>query len=43
LAKNRGIITQVQLVLDAMIDHAQYWVSQYLYEEALRQASELVE
>jgi predicted nucleic acid-binding protein len=43
LAKNRGIITQVQLVLDAMIDHAQYWVSHRLYKEVLLQARELVE
>ncbi|WP_414542256.1 DUF3368 domain-containing protein [Nostoc sp. CCY0012] len=43
LAKNRGIITQVQPVLDAMIDHAQYWVSHCLYKEVLLQARELVE
>jgi uncharacterized protein len=43
LAKNRGIITQVQLLLDTMIDSAQYWVSRPLYEQVLRQAKELVE
>lgn len=43
LAKNRKIITQVQPVLDAMINHAQYWVSRSLYEQVLRQARELVE
>ncbi|MCC5637978.1 DUF3368 domain-containing protein [Nostoc sp. CHAB 5844] len=41
LAKNREIITQVQPVLDAMIDNAQYWVSRPLYEQVLRQAGEL--
>lgn len=43
LAKNRGIITQVKPVLDAMINHAQYWVSRPLYEQVLRQARELNE
>ncbi|MEA5567261.1 DUF3368 domain-containing protein [Anabaena sp. UHCC 0399] len=43
LAKNREIITQVKPVLDAMINHAQYWVSRPLYEQILRQARELVE
>ncbi|MEH1788308.1 MAG: DUF3368 domain-containing protein [Nostoc sp.] len=43
MAKNRGIITQVKPVLDAMINHAQYWVSRTLYKEVLRQARELVE
>jgi predicted nucleic acid-binding protein len=43
LAKNRGIITQVQPLLDVMINHAQYWVSLPLYEQVLRQARELNE
>ena len=43
LAKNREIITQVQPLLDAMIDSAQYWVSRTLYEQVLRQAGELIE
>jgi uncharacterized protein len=42
LAKKRGIITQVQPVLDGMINHGQYWVSRPLYEQVLRQAGELV-
>ncbi|MEH2269723.1 MAG: DUF3368 domain-containing protein [Nostoc sp.] len=41
LAKNREIITQVQAVLDAMINNAQYWVSRPLYEQVLRQTREL--
>ncbi len=43
LAKNREIITQVQPLLDAMIDTAQYWVNRTLYEQVLRQAGELIE
>ncbi|MEH1919360.1 DUF3368 domain-containing protein [Nostoc sp.] len=43
LAKNREIITQVQPVLDAMINHAEYWVSRPLSEQVLRQARELNE
>ncbi|MBR8834591.1 MAG: DUF3368 domain-containing protein [Stigonema ocellatum SAG 48.90 = DSM 106950] len=41
LAKNRGIITQVQPLLDAMMDTAQYWVSRTLYKQVLQQAGEL--
>ncbi|MEH1766240.1 DUF3368 domain-containing protein [Nostoc sp.] len=43
LAKNRGIITQVKPVLDAMINYAQYWGSRPLYEQVLRQTRELFE
>ncbi|WP_228014813.1 DUF3368 domain-containing protein [Fortiea sp. LEGE XX443] len=43
LAKNRGIISQVKPLLDAMIDDAQYWVRRPLYEQVLRQTRELVE
>lgn len=40
LGKNRNIITQVQPILDGMIDTAQYWVSSNLYKQVLRQAGE---
>ncbi|MBD2517495.1 DUF3368 domain-containing protein [Nostoc sp. FACHB-973] len=43
LSKNRNIITQVQPLLDAMINTAQYWVSRSLYEKVLEQAGELVD
>ncbi|MFQ4141495.1 DUF3368 domain-containing protein [Chlorogloeopsis sp. ULAP02] len=43
LAKNREIITQVQPLLDAMMDTAQYWVSSTLYKQVLKQAGELME
>jgi len=43
LAKNRKIITQVQPLLDAMINTAQYWVSRSLYEQVLRQTGELID
>lgn len=43
LAKNQQIIPQVQPLLDAMIDTAQYWVSVALYQQVLRQAGEVVE
>ncbi len=43
LAKNQQIIPQVQPLLDAMIDSAQYWVSAALYQQVLRQAGEVVE
>jgi predicted nucleic acid-binding protein len=43
LAKNREIITQVQPLLDAMMDNAQYWVSRTLYEQVLRQAREFID
>lgn len=43
LAKNQQIIPQVQPLLDAMIDRAQYWVSAALYQQVLRQAGEVVE
>ena len=36
LAKNQQIIQQVQPLLDAMIDIAQYWVSATLYEQVLK-------
>jgi uncharacterized protein len=40
LAKQKQIIPQVQPLLDAMIDVAQYWVKNTLYQEVLRQAGE---
>lgn len=43
LAKNQQIIPQVQPLLDATIDTAQYWVSATLYQQVLRQAGEFVE
>lgn len=43
LAKNRKIIPQVQPLLDAMIDIAQYWVNATLYKQVLQQTGELVE
>jgi len=43
LAKNGKIITQVQPLLDAMINTAQYWVSRSLYEQVLRQTGELID
>lgn len=43
LAKNQQIIPQVQPLLDAMIDTAQYWVSAALYQQVLRQAGEVIE
>jgi predicted nucleic acid-binding protein len=41
LAKQRQIIPEVKPLLDAMIDVAQYWVNQNLYEQVLKQAGEL--
>jgi len=43
LAKNQQIIPQVQPLLDAMIDTAQYWVNSTLYQQVLRQAGEFVD
>ena len=43
LAKNNQIIPQVQPLLDAMINTAQYWVSATLYQQVLRQATEVDE
>lgn len=43
LAKNQQIIPQVQPLLDAMINTAQYWVNPTLYQQVLRQAEEFVE
>jgi uncharacterized protein len=40
LAKQKQIIPQVQPLLDAMIDVAQYWVKNTLYQEVLRQTGE---
>jgi uncharacterized protein len=42
LAKNSQIVTQIQPILDGMIDIAQYWVSSSLYKQVLRQAGELI-
>lgn len=43
LAKNNQIISQVQPLLNAMIDISQYWVSTTLYQQVLRQAGEVDE
>jgi predicted nucleic acid-binding protein len=43
LAKNNQIVPQIQPLLDAMINSAQYWVSTTLYQQVLRQAGELAE
>jgi uncharacterized protein len=40
LAKQKRIVPQVQPLLDAMIDVAQYWVKDTLYQEVLREAGE---
>jgi uncharacterized protein len=41
LAKKHQTILQVRPLLDTMIDVAQYWVSDTLYQQILRQAEEL--
>jgi uncharacterized protein len=41
LAKEKHIIPEIKPLLDAMIDVAQYWVNQNLYEQVLRQTGEL--
>ncbi|MFM7372184.1 MAG: DUF3368 domain-containing protein, partial [Sphaerospermopsis kisseleviana] len=41
LAKEKHIIPEIKPLLDAMIDVAQYWVNQNLYEQVLRPAGEL--
>lgn len=41
LAKNNQTIPEVRPLLDAMINTAQYWVSDTLYQQVLRQAEEL--
>ena len=41
LAKEKHIIAEIKPLLDAMIDVAQYWVNQNLYEQVLRQTGEL--
>jgi uncharacterized protein len=40
LAKQNQSITHVKPLLDAMIDAAQYWVKDSLYQDVLRQAGE---
>lgn len=40
LAKNSQTIPQVKLILDNMMNVAQYWVSAALYEQVLQQAGE---
>jgi uncharacterized protein len=40
LAKQKRIVPQVQPLLDAMIDVAQYWVKDTLYQDVLRKAGE---
>jgi uncharacterized protein len=41
LAKNNQTIPQVRSLLDAMINTAQYWVSDTLYQQVLKRAGEL--
>jgi uncharacterized protein len=41
LAKNNQTIPQVRPLLDAMIDIAQYWVNNSLYQQVLQRAGEL--
>jgi uncharacterized protein len=41
LAKQKRIVPQVQPLLDAMIDIAQYWVKDTLYQDVLRKAGEV--
>jgi uncharacterized protein len=40
LAKRKQIIPEVHPLLDAMINTAQYWVKDTLYQDVLRQAGE---
>jgi predicted nucleic acid-binding protein len=40
LAKNKQVIPKIAPLLDTMIDVAQYWVSQSLYQQVLKQAGE---
>jgi uncharacterized protein len=40
LAKHKQIVPKVQPLLDDMIDTAQYWVKDTLYQDVLRQAGE---
>lgn len=40
LAKNKGIITRVSPLLDAIIFDARYWISKPLYQKVLEQAGE---
>ena len=40
LAKNKQVIPKIAPLLDSMIDVAQYWVSQSLYQQVLKQAGE---
>jgi uncharacterized protein len=41
LAKNNQTILQARLLLDSMIDIAQYWVNDALYRQVLQRAGEL--
>jgi predicted nucleic acid-binding protein len=41
IAKNRGLISRVKPIIDALITQASFRVSRQLYEEALRTANEL--
>lgn len=41
LAKGKHIIPEIKPLLDAMINVAQYWVNNKLYEQVLKQAGEL--
>ena len=41
IAKNRGLISRVQPIIDALILQANFRISRQLYEEVLRTANEL--
>ena len=41
IAKNRGLISKVQPIIDALILQANFRISRQLYEEVLRTANEL--
>jgi predicted nucleic acid-binding protein len=41
IAKNRGLISKVQPIIDALILQANFRISRQVYEEVLRTANEL--
>jgi len=41
IAKNRGLISKVQPIIDALILQANFRISRQLYEEVLQTANEL--
>ncbi len=41
IAKNRGLISKVQPIIDALILQANFRISRQLHEEVLRTANEL--